>query len=55
MDDDDEEVEPRWAGPKWAGRVIQCSIPGMSLPGPASSSEPDDESEHSGDRPSEGQ
>lgn len=55
VDEDEEEVEPRWAGPSWEGRLIQCSMPDMSSPGPASSSEPDEESEHRGDRPSEGQ
>lgn len=55
VDEDEEEVEPRWAGPRWEGRLIQCSMPDMSSPGPASSSEPDDESEHRGDRPSESQ
>lgn len=53
VDEDEEEVEPRWTGPNWEGRLIQCSMPDMSSPGPASSSEPDDESEHRGDRPSE--
>ncbi|TNN31606.1 hypothetical protein EYF80_058242 [Liparis tanakae] len=53
VDEDEEEVEPKWAGPKWEGRLIQCSMPDMSSPGPASSSEPDDESEHRGDRPGE--
>ena len=55
VDEDEEEVEPRWAGPSWDGRLIQCSMPDMSSPGPASSSEPDDESEHRGDRPGERQ
>lgn len=53
VEEDEEEVEPRWAGPSCEGRPIQCSMPDMSSPGPASSSEPDDESEHSGDRPRE--
>lgn len=51
VDEDEEEVEPRWAGPSWEGRLIQCSTLDMSSPGPASSSEPDEESEHRGDRP----
>ena len=51
VEDDEEEVEPRWAGPKCDGRLIQCSMADMSSPGPASPSEPDDESEHRGDRP----
>lgn len=55
VEEEEEEVEPRWAGPSCEGRPIQCSMPDMSSPGPASSSEPDDESEHSGDRPSESQ
>ncbi|KAF3836463.1 hypothetical protein F7725_029021 [Dissostichus mawsoni] len=51
VEEDEEEVEPRWAGPKCDGRLIQCSMADMSSPGPASPSEPDDESEHRGDRP----